>query len=370
MKQRFTSIDVRAMVRSIRPRLLGAKVANIYDINNKLYILKFTSATASQDTDETTENKWFLVLEAGVRFNLTEYDRGSSAGLPSAWTMKLRKLLRGKRLGDLRQIGSDRVILMEFGAGEKAVIIALEMYAKGNIVVMDSSYTVTMLLRRYAYSEEDKVEVGLPYPMALAAKKGEEGVEVEKGDIEGIGEEVLVKALDGKSNVKGISSAVLRLVSFASPQMATLAVRSVTQEGEEQQRPEEVLRRAIKWCYEALAEVSSVKEVKGYGLKEGEQGRVVDYAPLTRLLKGGPSDGDAAVVEYPSFTECVDDYYTRLMRAQLEGQLVQKQSQMRSKVENIKADQSRRMGQLEKEQQSLWEQVRCLLGVWRCEGLV
>ncbi|KAF4720850.1 hypothetical protein FOZ63_023215, partial [Perkinsus olseni] len=76
MKQRFTSIDVRAMVRSIRPRLLGAKVANIYDINNKLYILKFTSATASQDTDETTENKWFLVLEAGVRFNLTEYDRG------------------------------------------------------------------------------------------------------------------------------------------------------------------------------------------------------------------------------------------------------------------------------------------------------
>ncbi|KAF4753947.1 hypothetical protein FOZ63_008867 [Perkinsus olseni] len=252
MKQRFTSIDVRAMVRSIRPRLLGAKVANIYDINNKLYILKFTSATASQDTDETTENKWFLVLEAGVRFNLTEYDRGSSAGLPSAWTMKLRKLLRGKRLGDLRQIGSDRVILMEFGAGEKAVIIALEMYAKGNIVVMDSSYPVTMLLRRYAYSEEDKVEVGLPYPMALAAKKGEEGVEVEKGDIEGIGEEVLVKALDGKSNVKGISSAVLRLVSFASPQMATLAVRSVTQEGEEQQRPEEVLRRAIKWCYEAL----------------------------------------------------------------------------------------------------------------------
>ncbi|KAF4725508.1 hypothetical protein FOZ62_011731 [Perkinsus olseni] len=65
MKQRFTSIDVRAMVRSIRPRLLGAKVANIYDINNKLYILKFTSAIASQDTDETTENKWFLVLEAG-----------------------------------------------------------------------------------------------------------------------------------------------------------------------------------------------------------------------------------------------------------------------------------------------------------------
>ncbi|KAF4755435.1 hypothetical protein FOZ63_002008, partial [Perkinsus olseni] len=73
-----------------------------------------------------------------------------------------------------------------------------------------------------------------------------------------------------------------------------------------------------------------------------------------------PSDGDAAVMEYPSFTECVDDYYTRLMRAQLEGQLVQKQRQMKSKVENIKADQSRRMGQLEKEQQSLWEQAVAL----------
>ena len=40
VKQRFTSLDVRAMVLSLQQTLLGYRVANVYDINPKTYLLK------------------------------------------------------------------------------------------------------------------------------------------------------------------------------------------------------------------------------------------------------------------------------------------------------------------------------------------
>jgi predicted ribosome quality control (RQC) complex YloA/Tae2 family protein len=40
-KSRFTTADVKAMVRDVRSSLLGQRVANIYDLNDKTYLFKF-----------------------------------------------------------------------------------------------------------------------------------------------------------------------------------------------------------------------------------------------------------------------------------------------------------------------------------------
>lgn len=53
--------------------------------------------------------------------------------------------------------------------------------------------------------------MSVPYPLELAAKKGETTTGGEEGKyVDSISEEVLVKELGGRSNVKGMSSAVLR----------------------------------------------------------------------------------------------------------------------------------------------------------------
>lgn len=111
VKARLTLPDVIALVRDLRPVLLGAQVANIYDIDNKTYEFKLTlpssvpaSAVAAVTGDVATSDtsgRVNLVMESGVRFHTSRFTRphASDAGnLPSGFTMKLRKHLRNRRL--------------------------------------------------------------------------------------------------------------------------------------------------------------------------------------------------------------------------------------------------------------------------------
>ena len=94
MKAKFTSIDTAAMVASLRPQLLGARVVNVYDIAGKLFLIKFSSSlVAARGPEEDDTGKSTLLIEAGVRFHLTTFERKKSA-MPSGWTMNLRKLLK------------------------------------------------------------------------------------------------------------------------------------------------------------------------------------------------------------------------------------------------------------------------------------
>ena len=137
VKQRFTSVDVRAMVNSIRPFVDSCFVSNVYDVSQKVYLIKFQG---SQNA------KQFLLIESGIRFHLTEYDRDKSA-LPSSHSVKLRKHLRGRRLGAVSQMGTDRVLDLTFGYEENAVHLIVEFYVQGNVILTDSNYKILMVLR-------------------------------------------------------------------------------------------------------------------------------------------------------------------------------------------------------------------------------
>ncbi|CEG44462.1 Predicted RNA-binding protein [Plasmopara halstedii] len=116
-KMRMSIDDIHAMVGSIRANVVNMRVTNIYDIQvesesgaAKTYILKL---------HQPPFPKVFLLLESGVRFHTSKYARDAKAGsaLPSQFTMKLRKHLRGKRLSALTQLEGDRVVDFTFGQG-------------------------------------------------------------------------------------------------------------------------------------------------------------------------------------------------------------------------------------------------------------
>jgi predicted ribosome quality control (RQC) complex YloA/Tae2 family protein len=67
-------------------------------------------------------------MESGVRFHTTNFVREKS-DLPSPFAMKLRKHLRTKRLENVRQIGTDRIVDFKFGSGESENHIILELYS-------------------------------------------------------------------------------------------------------------------------------------------------------------------------------------------------------------------------------------------------
>jgi predicted ribosome quality control (RQC) complex YloA/Tae2 family protein len=142
------------MVHELKSRLVGMRLANMYDINPRTYLFKFAK----------TEQKSILLVESGNRMHITEFFRDKNAN-PSGFTMKLRKHLRTRRLNHVRQLGIDRVVDFEFGAGETAYHVIVEFYAGGNIILTNYSYTILALLRVVEPEESIKIAVGQLYPI-------------------------------------------------------------------------------------------------------------------------------------------------------------------------------------------------------------
>lgn len=67
----------------------------------------------------------------------------------------MRKHLKNKRLESLTQVGVDRIIDLQFGSGEAAYHVILELYDRGNIVLTDHEMTILNILR--PHTEGDKI---------------------------------------------------------------------------------------------------------------------------------------------------------------------------------------------------------------------
>jgi len=116
-KGKLSLIDVRAIVKELRGKLLGLRVANIYHLSAKCFLLKLSG----QDVKQT------LLVESGARLHTTKYDREVDK-MPSNFAAKLRKHLRLTKLEDIQQVGNDRIVDLQFGRGDKCHHLILEFY--------------------------------------------------------------------------------------------------------------------------------------------------------------------------------------------------------------------------------------------------
>lgn len=133
-------------------------MANIYDVSGRLYLLKLSRAN----------RKEHLLIESGIRLHTTQYIKNQK-DLPSGFSMKLRKHLRTKKVENIAQLGIDRVVDLTFGKGESAYHILVELYASGNVILTDHTYTILSLLRSHKFEENARIAVKQEYPFTHAA---------------------------------------------------------------------------------------------------------------------------------------------------------------------------------------------------------
>lgn len=145
VKLRMNTADVAAEVKCLRS-LIGMRCANVYDLSPKTYIFKLMKSSGVTESGES--EKVLLLIESGIRLHTTAFARDKSS-TPSGFTLKLRKHIRTKRLEEVRQFGMDRVVDFQFGMGEGAYHIILELYAQGNLLLTDGAYNVLTLLRTH-----------------------------------------------------------------------------------------------------------------------------------------------------------------------------------------------------------------------------
>ena len=231
MKQRFSTLDVRTIASELAHTLPGTRISNIYDLSSRIFLFKFvdtanpsatttnTATAATNDTIPSTDptppklpasggsTKYQLLVDSGFRCHLTDYSR-TTAGAPSVFVSKLRKVLKGRRVLSVRQVGWDRVIeiVVSGGGGGNTVATApangvtggevkegaegsieksqakarqrhvfLEFFAGGNIVVTDGDLNVVGLLREVREGDEEvDIKIGGKYRVDVKQGYGEE----------------------------------------------------------------------------------------------------------------------------------------------------------------------------------------------------
>ncbi|XP_053953929.1 ribosome quality control complex subunit NEMF homolog [Anastrepha ludens] len=162
MKTRFNTYDIVCGVTELQG-LVGQRVNQIYDIDNKTYLIRFQGG----------ETKTVLLIESGIRFHTTVFEWPKNMA-PSGFSMKLRKHLKNKRLEKLEQLGVDRIIDLQFGTGEAAYHVIVELYDRGNIILTDHELTILYILRPHYEGEEIRFAVREKYPLNRAKEQAGE----------------------------------------------------------------------------------------------------------------------------------------------------------------------------------------------------
>jgi predicted ribosome quality control (RQC) complex YloA/Tae2 family protein len=86
------------------------------------------------------------------------------ASTPSGFVTKLRKYLKSRRVTSVTQVGTDRIIEIQFSDGRYRLF--LEFYAAGNIVLTDNDLNVLVLFRMVtAGAAQEELRVGLKYSL-------------------------------------------------------------------------------------------------------------------------------------------------------------------------------------------------------------
>lgn len=86
--------------------------------------------------------------------------------------MKLRKHLKNKRLERFVQLELDRIIDLQFGMGEAAYHVIVELYDRGNIILTDHEMTILNILRPHVEGEEEvRFAVREKYPESRAKEQ-------------------------------------------------------------------------------------------------------------------------------------------------------------------------------------------------------
>lgn len=138
MRERLNAVDVAVVVCNLQKSIVDYNLVNIYDVNSRVYILKFSR----------NEDKKFVLFEIGNRIHKTQFLRGNDR-LPSNFNAKLRKHLRTRKLRDIRQVAQDRVVDFTFSSGEYAYHLIVQFFLPGNIYLTDYKYTVLAALRHH-----------------------------------------------------------------------------------------------------------------------------------------------------------------------------------------------------------------------------
>ncbi|KAK5008636.1 hypothetical protein LTR28_003714, partial [Elasticomyces elasticus] len=349
MKQRVSSLDVK-----------------------RIFLLKF----AKPDHREQ------LLIDSGFRCHFTSFARATAAA-PSAFVARLRKYLRTRRVTSVSQVGTDRIIELQFSDGLHRLF--LEFYAGGNIVLTDSELTITALLRNVSEgAEHEQYKLGLKYNLDLRQNYGgvppltkerlrdglQKAVYKQQQESSKINKKLKRKAGDTLRKALAVS------IPEYPPVLLEHALRVKGYNRDLQ--PEEVLGDeglqdalldVLEEAGKVVSEITSAETAKGYIV--AKKGKSEDATSAPETNSGGSTsasnliyddfhpfkprqledDPTISFLEFSGFNKTLDEFFSSIEGQKLESRLQEREDNAKRKLGQARQEHAKRIGGLQQVQE-------------------
>ncbi|XP_067470744.1 ribosome quality control complex subunit NEMF-like isoform X2 [Thunnus thynnus] len=343
MKTRFTTVDIRAVIAEINANYIGMRVNNVYDIDNKTYLIRL----------QKPDNKAVLLIESGTRIHSTDFEWPKNM-MPSGFAMKCRKHLKTRRLTQVKQLGMDRIVDIQFGSDEAAYHLIVELYDRGNVILADYEYTILNLLRfRTAEAEDVKIAVRERYPVE-SARPPEPLISLERLT------EIISKAPNGEQ--------VKRVLNPHLPYGATLIEHSLIEAGlpgsvkvDSEVDAAQVAPKILEALQMAETYMEKTENFSGKGYiiqKSEKKPSLIPGKPNEELLTYDEfhpflfaQHVKSPYLEFDSFDKAVDEFFSKIESQRIDMKALQQEKQALKKLENVKKDHEQRLEALHQVQE-------------------
>ncbi|XP_034713378.1 nuclear export mediator factor NEMF-like [Etheostoma cragini] len=343
MKTRFTTVDIRAVIAEINANYIGMRVNNVYDIDTKTYLIRL----------QKPDSKAILLIESGSRIHSTDFEWPKNM-MPSGFAMKCRKHLKSRRLTQIKQLGIDRIVDIQFGSDEAAYHLIIELYDRGNVILADHEYTILNLLRfRTAEAEDVKIAVRERYHVE-SARPPEALISLERLT------EILSKASNGEQ--------VKRVLNPHLPYGSTLIEHSLIEVGlpgsvkvDSQVDAAQVAPKILEALEIAETYMAKTENFSGKGYiiqKSEKKPSLTPGKPTEELLTYDEfhpflfaQHAKNPYLEFDTFDKAVDEFFSKMESQKIDMKALQQEKQAMKKLENVKRDHEQRLEALHQVQE-------------------
>ena len=140
----MTNVDIHTICQELNDLLVGARVDKSFQPTKDTVVMRFHKAgTGRLD----------LVIQAGKRIHISQYPLTNPQNPPS-FPMLLRKRVKGANVVSIEQHNFDRVVEIKMKKEETYTLI-VELFAKGNIILLNESNEIILPLKRKHWSDRD-----------------------------------------------------------------------------------------------------------------------------------------------------------------------------------------------------------------------
>ncbi|MCE7697968.1 MAG: NFACT family protein, partial [Methanobacterium paludis] len=140
----MSNVDIYTICNELKEILKDARVDKAYQPTRDTVLIRF-HAPGKGRVD--------VVFQAGLRVHTTQYPP-ENPQIPPSFPMILRKHLKGGNVTCVKQHNFDRILKIDIQKEHKYSLI-IELFAKGNIILLDEEGTIIMPLKRKLWEDRN-----------------------------------------------------------------------------------------------------------------------------------------------------------------------------------------------------------------------